>query len=105
MSSMVRKLLISSSICAGTLGLGAVLAAGAPAFAQDFAGNDLVARQPAAIDGAIARWEMLQASRTNSFADYAGFILAYPSFPRADILRSRAEAALEVVPLQGRSRG
>ncbi len=102
MSSMVRKLLISSRICAGTLGLGAVLAAGAPAFAQDFGGNDLVARQPAAIDGAIARWEMLQASRTNSFADYAGFILAYPSFPRADILRSRAEAALEVeAPPQG----
>ena len=102
MSSMVRKLLISSRICAATLGLGAVWAAGAPAFAQDFSGNDLVARQPAAIDGAIARWEMLQASRTNSFADYAGFILAYPSFPRADILRSRAEAALEVeAPPQG----
>ncbi|TAD78038.1 MAG: lytic transglycosylase domain-containing protein [Sphingomonadales bacterium] len=64
--------------------------------AQDWSGNDnLVARQPAAIDAAIGRWEVLQASKTHSFADYAGFVLAYPSFPRSEILRLRAEAALE----------
>ncbi len=96
MSSMVRNFLNSHRIYAATLGLGVIWAAGAPAAAQDFGGNDLVARQPAAIDSAIARWETLQASRTNAFADYAGFALAYPSFPRADILRARAEAALEV---------
>ena len=96
MSSMVRKFLNSHRIYAATLGLGVIWAVGAPAAAQDFGGNDLVARQPAAIDSAIGRWETLQASRTNSFADYAGFVLAYPSFPRADILRQRAEAALEV---------
>ncbi|PLK24952.1 lytic transglycosylase [Porphyrobacter sp. TH134] len=67
-----------------------------PAAAQDWSGNDnLVARQPAGVDAAIARWEVLQASRTHMFADYAGFVLAYPSFPRSDILRLRAEAALD----------
>jgi len=96
MSSMVRKLFNSRRIYAATLGLGAMVSAATPLAAQDFGGNDLVARQPAAIDSAIARWEMLQASRSNVFTDYAGFVLAYPSFPRSDILRQRAEAALEV---------
>jgi soluble lytic murein transglycosylase len=97
MSSMVRNLLTSHRIyAAAAVMLGTGLAAAAPLAAQDFAGSDnLVARQPTAMEGAIARWEVLQASRTHSFADYAGFVLAYPSFPRADILRLRAEAALE----------
>jgi soluble lytic murein transglycosylase len=94
MSSMVRKLLISSRIYAATAGLGLGLAVAHPLAAQDFGGSDLVARQPAAMDAAIARWENLQASRSASFADYAGFVLAFPSFPRGDILRARAEAAL-----------
>ncbi|MFM7348296.1 MAG: lytic transglycosylase domain-containing protein [Erythrobacter sp.] len=80
---------------AATLGLGMGLAIAAPAAAQDFMGSDLVARQPGAMDAAIGRWEYLQNSRTASFADYAGFVLAYPSFPRSDILKQRAEAALE----------
>lgn len=62
---------------------------------QAQSGSDLVARQPSAMSAAIARWEVLQASTQHSFADYAGFALAYPSFPRMDILRLRAEAALE----------
>lgn len=96
MSSMVRKYLISSRIYAATLGIGTAAAMGVPLAAQDWSGgSDLVARQPAAIDAAIARWEVLQASRTHMFADYAGFVLAYPTFPRAEILRLRAEAALE----------
>jgi soluble lytic murein transglycosylase len=96
MSSMVRKFLISHRIYAVIAGLGAGLAAASPAVAQDWgSGNDLVARQPAAIDAALARWETLQASRTHMFADYAGFVLAYPTFPRSEILRLRAEAALE----------
>jgi soluble lytic murein transglycosylase len=95
MSSMVRTSLFSPRIYAAlglTLaGLGIV-----PVAAQDFSGSDnLVARQPAGIDAALARWEVLQASRTHSFADYAGFVLAYPTFPRIEILRLRAEAALE----------
>jgi soluble lytic murein transglycosylase len=96
MSSMVRKLVNSARIYAAVAGLGAGLAGLAPAAAQDWGpGSDLVARQPGAMDAAIARWEVLQASRTHAFADYAGFVLAYPDFPRSEILRLRAEAALE----------
>ena len=95
MSSMVRTSLFSSRIYAA-VGLTLAGLSGVPAAAQDFSGSDnLVARQPAAIDAALARWEVLQASRTHSFADYAGFVLAYPSFPRIEILRLRAEATLE----------
>jgi soluble lytic murein transglycosylase len=57
--------------------------------------SDLVARQPGAMSTALARWEMLQASRELRFIDYAGFVLAYPNFPRGEILRLRAEKALE----------
>lgn len=96
MSSMVRKLVISPRICAVALAMGVGAAMAAPAAAQGWgAGSDLVARQPGAVDAAIARWETLQASRTHTFADYAGFVLAWPTFPRTDILRLRAEAALE----------
>lgn len=95
MSSMVRNIVMSSRIYAAALGLGVSMAAGAPLAAQGTGGNDLVARQPGAMDAAIARWEVLQASRTHAFADYAGFVMAYPSFPRTEILRLRAEAALD----------
>ncbi len=95
MSSMVRNILFSPRIHAATLGLGLVASGAAPATPQDFGGTDLVARQPAAIDNAITRWEILQANRTAGFGDYAAFVLAYPAFPRADILRIRAESALE----------
>lgn len=96
MSSMVRKLLIPARIYAVILGAGTAVVSGAPLAAQDWSGSgDLVARQPGAMDAAIARWETLQASRTHGFADYAGFVLAHPTFPRIDILRLRAEAALE----------
>ena len=97
MSSMVRKYLNSSRIYAG-LGVATILAAAVPLAAQVYsapASDNLVARQPSAVSTAIARWEVLQASREQSFADYAGFVLAYPGFPRMDILRLRAEAALE----------
>lgn len=94
MSSMVRTLLFSPRIFAAAIGIGATLGGAAPLAAQAY-GSDLVARQPAAMDAALARWEVLQASRTHMFGDYAGFVLAYPSFPRAETLRLRAEAALE----------
>ncbi|MBI1401968.1 MAG: transglycosylase SLT domain-containing protein [Porphyrobacter sp.] len=71
----------------------------APLAAQTYAPpsgtNDLVAHRPGPMDAALARWETLQASRDLGFADYAGFVLAYPTFPRTDILRLRAEKALE----------
>ncbi|MEP5172821.1 MAG: lytic transglycosylase domain-containing protein [Erythrobacter sp.] len=58
-------------------------------------GNSLVAQQPTSIQQAISRWEVLQESRTASFADYGGFALAYPDFPRTNIFRIRAENALD----------
>lgn len=97
MSSMVRKLMKYRRIGA-VLGLLAGLGVAAPAQAQALGApspDNLVARAPAAIDAAIARWEVLQASREHGFADYAGFLLAWPSFPRSEILRQRAEAALD----------
>ncbi|MBA4044933.1 MAG: lytic transglycosylase [Erythrobacter sp.] len=100
MSSMVHKSMITRRIIASA---GLALAMCSPiAAAQAQSGSDLVARQPSAMSAAIARWEVLQASTQHSFADYAGFALAYPSFPRMDILRLRAEAALEKeAPTQG----
>ena len=96
MSSMVRKLMNSPRIYAAILGAGASALVAMPAAAQGWgSGSDLVARQPGAVDAAIARWEVLQASRTHSFSDYAGFVMTWPGFPRAEILRLRAEAALE----------
>lgn len=93
MSSMVRKSMKFRWIIASS-GL-ALAMVGVPFAAHAQSGNDLVARQPSAISGAIARWEVLQANREMSFADYAGFVLAYPDYPRSDILRLRAEAALD----------
>jgi soluble lytic murein transglycosylase len=97
MSSMVRNRLLVRQISTAALTLAAALASGTPLAAQDWpgGGSDLVARQPAAIDAAIGRWEALQASDSYGFADYAGFVLAYPSFPRSDLLRRKAETALE----------
>jgi soluble lytic murein transglycosylase len=96
MSSMACKLLNNRPMHVAILGLCAGLAAAVPAAAQSWgSGQDLVARQPGQMDTAIARWEALQANKGYGFADYAGFVLAYPSFPKAEILRLRAEAALE----------
>lgn len=97
MSSMDRNPLILSRLIAA-VGLAGALLVAAPLAAQGFelsGSNNLVARQPTAISAAIARWEVLQESREHGFADYAGFVLAYPSFPRTEILRLRAEATLE----------
>ncbi len=70
-----------------------------PAAAQSWGsgpdGGNLVARQSGEMDVALARWEALQASREMRFVDYAGFVLAYPNFPRSEILRLRAENALD----------
>ncbi|MXO73855.1 transglycosylase SLT domain-containing protein [Altererythrobacter aerius] len=44
---------------------------------------------------AVERWKQLTASDRLSFSDYAGFALAYPTYPRMEIIRSYAEKALE----------
>lgn len=97
MSSMDRKSLIPARILAA-IGLAGAIVTSAPIASQGFgapSGDNLVARQPSATSAAIARWEVLQASTQHSFGDYAGFVLAYPDYPRIEILRLRAEAALE----------
>jgi soluble lytic murein transglycosylase len=57
--------------------------------------SNLVAQQPSQIAAAISRWEQLQADRERSFVDYAGFALAFPEFPRTEIIRIRAENRLD----------
>jgi len=107
MSSMVLTPLLKPRPIAiaglALLGLGALAQpVAAQTYLQPGGTSDLVARQPGAIGSALARWEMLQASREMGFADYAGFVLAYPAFPRSEILRLRAEKALEnEAPSQG----
>ncbi len=59
-------------------------------------GSTMLARQPTAIDAAIARWELLQQNSQLSFSDYAGFALAYPDFPLMSVVRDRAEKTLAV---------
>ncbi|HSM54196.1 MAG TPA: hypothetical protein VK839_08460, partial [Erythrobacter sp.] len=63
------------------------LALGAPAATRDAAAWDMarvqmVAQQPTNISLAISRWEELTRNDRLGFADYSGFLLAYPDFPR-----------------------
>ncbi|MEM9500410.1 MAG: lytic transglycosylase domain-containing protein [Pseudomonadota bacterium] len=58
-------------------------------------GQTMLAQQPRAISSAIATWELLQEERDLAFAEYARFAQSYPNFPRLEIIRLRAESALE----------
>lgn len=77
------------------------LAPGAsPLIAQDALTLDqaraaMIARAPSNISNAIATWEGLTRQGNLRFTDYADFVLAYPGFPRQDLLRRRAEKALD----------
>ncbi|MEO0700204.1 MAG: lytic transglycosylase domain-containing protein, partial [Pseudomonadota bacterium] len=78
--------------------LGALVFA-APSAAQidpDTTGGAMVARQPSEMDAAISKWELLQKNGQLGFFDYAGFAMAYPDFPRMEIIRVRAEKTLAV---------
>ncbi len=94
MSSMAR-------ISVGQLLLGAAaLLLPAAAQAQDAASWDqarrnLVAQGPGRMAPVISQWEYLTARDNLGFSDYANFVAAYPDFPKADVLRRRAEAAIE----------
>lgn len=55
----------------------------------------LNAGQATGMSQAINRWRQLNASANFSFADYAGFMLAYPGFPEEAKMRVNAEKALE----------
>lgn len=96
MSSMVNSTITK-------LLLGATLALPAAAHAQDAqdaaswdrARSSITTRGPGPLAPAIARWEYLTGRDNLSFSEYAGFVASYPDFPRAELLRRRAEAALE----------
>ena len=64
------------------------------AAAWDNARADMVARAPTGMAQAISRWEQLTKTDNLGFDAYAEFVLAYPGFPREDLLRRRAEKAL-----------
>ncbi len=98
MSSMVRKTFVSAlALLAFTPSL---------AQAQDDAlmGEDgrqwdqarvaLQALPPGDMVQAIERWKLLSANSGFTFADYSGFLLAYPGLPEEAKVRSFAEAAL-----------
>ncbi|MFA9201881.1 MAG: hypothetical protein ACEQR8_12050, partial [Cypionkella sp.] len=63
--------------------------------ASDAARAQLVAMQPGQTLAAVSRWQQLTASDRMLFADYAGFALAYPTYPRMELIRTYAERALE----------
>lgn len=97
MSSMLRHLRKNHAILAA-VAVGGIALTCTPALAGNQrvdSGANMVASQPSSIAGAIAQWERLQEDRELSFADYAGFVLRYPDFPRTELLRLRAEASLE----------
>lgn len=97
MSSMAKNLL-SSPISIAALAAAAIGALSTPSSAQMSSQpmrSNLVAQQPSEIGAAIARWELLQENRQLRFADYAGFAMAYPEFPRTEIIRIRAENTLD----------
>jgi soluble lytic murein transglycosylase len=89
MSSMVRQHLLPLAA------LAAIFSFGSADHATAQPGDSLVARQGGTIGPAVARWEQLQANRELSFGEYANFVLNYPDFPRLEILRIRAENALD----------
>jgi len=95
MSSMATKLL-SNSVSLSAFAILAIGTLSSPLSAQMYGADrgNLVAQQPSEIGAAIARWELLHSDRELRFADYAGFALAYPSFPRTEIIRVRAENTL-----------
>jgi soluble lytic murein transglycosylase len=109
MSSMATQLRFKALSCAA---LGAVALAtpssarmgtlqeegvrGQAIAAQGEDGASLVARQPSAMQAAIAKWELLQKDSQLGFFDYSGFALAYPTFPRMEIIRERAENTLAI---------
>ncbi|MEM7779224.1 MAG: lytic transglycosylase domain-containing protein [Pseudomonadota bacterium] len=103
MSSMVSNLL-SRPVALAALAAASLGALATPSSAQmspNDARSNLVAQAPSEIGSAITTWERLHGDGEYSFADYAGFVLAYPDFPRSEIIRIKAERTLdEAVPEQ-----
>lgn len=95
MSSMGRKTVFSLALMTGTaLAISLSAQAQTPTSWPD--GNaSMVAQQPSRIAQAISRWEYLTKADDRGFAEYAGFVTDYPTFPKKDLLQRRAEAALD----------
>jgi soluble lytic murein transglycosylase len=93
MSSMVANRLSSFRF----LALTALACSAAPLAAQGYDSGraQLVASQPGQAAAAVARWQQLTSNDRMGFADYAGFALAYPEFPRMEVITANAERALE----------
>ncbi len=99
MSSMVRTHLTAFALLATpALAVPAPLA-GQDAASWDRARQQMIARAPTRMAQAIDRWEFLTGNDRMRFDDYAGFVLAYPGFPREDRLRRYAEKALDREPI------
>lgn len=94
MSSMTRISLYGLTFLAST-----VLSASGPLVAQPdgvaAARQQMVATVPSQIGQTVERWKFLASNDRMDFDSYAGFALAYPEFPRMDVIRARAEQALE----------
>jgi len=98
MSSMAK--ISVGHMFAGAAALVLPLAAQAQTAATDAASWDrarsnLVAQGPSRMAPVIAQWEYLTARDNLSFGEYANFVSSYPDFPKTEILRRRAEAAIE----------
>ena len=94
MSSMVSNRFRSLHV----LTLGALACSAAPLAAQGVAATartQIVTGQPSQASAAVARWQQLTTNNRMAFTDYAGFALAYPDFPRMEVIGSNAERALE----------
>ena len=90
MSSMGRKTIFSLALMAGSS-----LVFPTMVQAQDASRADMVAQQPGRMDQAVGQWEYLTKQEELPFASYAGFVTTYPDFPKQELLRYRAEAALD----------
>ncbi|WP_374405906.1 transglycosylase SLT domain-containing protein [Pelagerythrobacter sp.] len=91
---MTRNSLYGLALLATT-----VLTGSGPLVAQqdpvDSARQMMVATAPSQIGQAVERWKFLTGNDRMDFGSYAGFALAYPEFPRMDVIRANAENALE----------
>ena len=92
MSSMLRATTVSLMLF---MGISSVPARCQDGGEWDRARQQLIMTQRGGIGQAIDRWQQLGASDRFFFADYAGFLLAYPGFPDEAKLRGYAEKALE----------
>ena len=95
MSSMLRTHLKHLLLLGGaTLAIPSATMAD-DAASWDKARIDLIAQQPTGMAQVINRWDYLVGNDRLGFDSYAGFVLANPGFPREEVLRVRAENALD----------